>query len=68
MVKCEFQVLSIRSEKEKELAKEQQKRFEDGMNVNLGLGIPTIIPNYLPKNIKMTLHGENGIFRIGSYP
>ena len=54
--------------KRERIGKRAAKEIQDGMNVNLGLGIPTIIPNYLPKNIKMTLHGENGILGIGSYP
>lgn len=38
------------------------------MYVNLGIGIPTLLPAFLPKDITITLQSENGVIGVGNYP
>lgn len=38
------------------------------MTINLGIGIPTLLPSFLSKDIKIDLHSENGLLGVGQYP
>lgn len=50
------------------IAKRAAKEIKDGMIVNLGIGIPSLVPNHLPKDIHVMFHAENGILGIGKSP
>ena len=66
--KSEPSASNSKEETRMRIIKRAAKEFKNGMYANLGIGIPALASNYIPHDIDVTLHSENGILRFGPFP